>query len=180
MTIAAPSKQVPKRRPSSPEPATREPPARTRLPGPAPKRSSTPHGRGGTSLFQVPFVSVMSDPEIALLARALDLTTHMYPKMRPSPNSPGVARLDHYSGLFLERGVGEGQWLLEARTWGHPATESVHEWHLLAAGAARLLDPTVTFPKRLAVVSPEYPMRPLGRAANKRFARIGRRILGLS
>jgi hypothetical protein len=180
MTVAVPSKQVPKRRPSSREPAVREPPARTRLPGPAPKRPSAPHGRGGTSLFQVSFASVMSDPEIALLARALDLTTHMYPKMRPSPNSPGVARLDYYSGLFLDRGVGDGQWVLDARTWGHPAPGSVHEWHLLAAGAARLLDPTVTFPKRLAVVSPQYPMRPLGRAANKRSARIGRRILGLS
>lgn len=180
MTIAAPSKQVPKRRPSSPKPAAREPTARTRLPRLAPKRPSTPHGRGGTSLFEVSFASVMGDPEIALLARALDLTTHMYPKMRPSPNSPGVARLDHYSGLFLERGVGEGRWVLEARTWGHPALENVHEWHLLAAGAARLLDPTVTFPKRQVAVSPQYPMRPLGRAANKRSARIGRRILGLS
>ena len=180
MTIAGPSKRVPTRRPRSPEPAARASPARTHLPGPAPKRLPTPHGRGGTSLFEVSFASVMSDPEIALLARALDLTTHMYPKMRPSPNSPGVARLDYYSGLFLERGVGEGHWVLEARTWGQPAPESVHEWHLLAAGAARLLDPTVTFPKRLPVVSPHYAPRPPGRAANKRSARIGRRILGLS
>jgi hypothetical protein len=180
MTIAAPSKQVPKRWPSSPEPAAREPPARTRLPGPAPTPTSTPHGRGGTILFQVPFASVMSNPEIALLARTLDLTTHMYPKMRPSPNSPGVARLDHYSGLFLERGAAEGQWVLEARTWGHPASESVHEWHLLAAGAAHMLDPAVTFPERLTGVSPGYPTRALGRAANKRLARIGRRILGLA
>ena len=52
--------------------------------------------------------------------------------MRPSPNSPGVARLDHCS-LFLERGAAEGQWVLEARAWGHLATESVHEWHLFAA-----------------------------------------------
>jgi hypothetical protein len=58
----------------------------------------------------------MSDPEIALLARTLDLTMHMHPKMHPDPTSPGVARLDHFSGLFLERGVGEGQWVLEART----------------------------------------------------------------
>jgi len=131
-------------------------------------------------LFEVPFASVMSDPEIELLARALDLTTHMHPKLRPSPSSPGVARLDHFSGLFLERGVGEGHWVLEARTWGHPDRESVHEWHLLAAGAARLLDSTVTFPKGRAVVSPQYPMHPPGRAANKRSARIRRRILGLT
>jgi hypothetical protein len=180
MTIAAPPKQVPGRRPSAPAPAAHEPLARTRRREPAAKRPSTPHGRGGTSLFEVSFASVMSDPEIALLARSLDLTTHMYPKMRPSPNSPGVARLDHYSGLFLERGVGEGHWVLEARTWGQPAPQRVHEWHVLAAGAARLLDPTVTFLKRLPVVSPEYAVCPLGRAANKRSARIGRRILGLS
>lgn len=180
MTVTAPPKQVPKRRPSSMEPATQEPPARVRLTAPAPKPITTRHGRGGTILFQVPFASVMSDPEIALLARTLDLTTHMYPKMHPSPNSPGVVRLDHYSGLFLEHGYVDGGWVLEGRTWGHPAAQSIHEWQVLAAGAARLLDPTVTFPKTLAVVSPEYPTRPVGRAANKRFARIGRRIRRLS
>ena len=83
-------------------------------------------------LFEVPFTSAMSDPDLAVLARVLDLSTHMQQKMRPDPNSPGVARLDHFSGLFLERGGDEGRWVLEARTWGDPAPRSVHEWHVLA------------------------------------------------
>lgn len=137
------------------------------------------NARGGVTLFQVTFATAMTDGDIALLARTLDLTTHMYPKMHPSPNSPGVARLDHFSGLFLKRAQADGYWVLEARTWGHPARKSIHEWQLTAAAAARLLDPTVALPERLAVVSSEHPTRPPGRAATKRLARIGRRILGL-
>ena len=120
----------------------------------------------------------MSDSDVALLVRTLDLTTHMYPKPRRSP-APGAVRLDHSSGLFLELGAAEGQWVLEGRTWGHPAPEAVHEWLVLAAGAAHLLDRTVPFPDRLTTVSPEYPMRPMGRAANKRLAGLRRRITGL-
>ncbi len=151
---------------------------RTGPPGSARAIASTPQGRGATTLFQVPFASGMSDPNVALLVRTLDLTTHMYPKPGRSP-APGVVRLDHFSGLFLERGAEEGQWVLEARTWGHPAPENVHEWLVLAAGAAHLLDPTVMFPERLPAVPPEYPMRPVGRAANKRLAGFRRRITGL-
>ena len=135
--------------------------------------------RGGVVLFQVPFASPMSDCDLAVLARLLDLSTHMFPKMSPDPNSPGVARLDHFSGLFLKRGATARQWVLEARTWGQPAPESVHEWHLVAAGAARQLDPAVTTPGRLSASSPEIPARPLVRAANKRIARIRRRLVGL-
>jgi hypothetical protein len=94
-------------------------------------------------LFQVPFASTMSDCDLALLARLLDLSTHMCPKMHPDPNSPGVARLDHFSGLFLKRGGTAGQWVLEARTWGQPGPQSVNEWNLLAAGAE--LDPHLGF-----------------------------------
>ncbi len=59
----------------------------------------------------------MTDADLARLARSTDLSTHMYPKQRPNPTSPGVARLDHFSGLYLERGPAEGDWVLEARTW---------------------------------------------------------------
>ncbi|MGA2928117.1 MAG: hypothetical protein ABSG43_19395 [Solirubrobacteraceae bacterium] len=135
----------------------------------------------------------MGDCDLALVARMLDLSTHMHPRMRPGRDalrrrndriptchdSPGLARLDHYSGLFLKRGVTEGDWTLEARTWGHPPPDSVHEWHVLAAGAAHQLDPTVTFPDRLHATSSEIADRPLGRAANKRLARIRRRLVGL-
>jgi hypothetical protein len=50
---------------------------------------------------------------------------------------------------FLVRGDGPQDWRLEGRTWGAPAPESVHGWHLVAADAARLLDPTVPVPSRL-------------------------------
>jgi hypothetical protein len=179
MTTAALLRPASKRRPHAREPAALQPIAHTQLSQPAPTRAPTPKGRGATTLFRVSFASAMSDGDVALLARTLDLTTHMHPRLRQSPTSPGLVRLDHHSGLFLERGAAEGGWVLKARTWGHPALSTVHEWHVLAAGAARLLDPSVSFPERLATVSPEYPMRPLGRAANKRSARIRRRILGL-
>lgn len=141
--------------------------------------SVQPHGRGGKVLFEVPFTTAMSDADLALLARVLDLWTHMYPKMRPDPTSPGVARLDHFSGLFLERGANEGQWVLQARTWGNPAPQSIHEWHLLAAQAARQLDPRVTLPERLPATHRETPDRPLGQAANKRLARLRRHLVSL-
>jgi hypothetical protein len=115
----------------------------------------------------------MGDPDIARLARTLDLTMH------PNATSLGAVRLDHQSGLFLARGDVEGHWVLEARTWGHPDPVSVHDWYVLATGAARLFDPDVVLPERLAAVSPEYPLRTVGRAANKRSARFGRHILGL-
>jgi hypothetical protein len=54
-----------------------------------------------------------------------------------------------------ESGSVKGQWMLEARTWGHPAPQSIHEWHVLAAGAAHQLDPTVSLPERLTVTTPE-------------------------
>jgi hypothetical protein len=137
-------------------------------------------GRGGRVLFEVPFTSAMRDSDLAVLAHVLDLSTHMYPKMRPDPNSPGVARLDHFSGLFLERGADEGQWLLEARTWGNPAPQNVHEWQVLATQAARQLDPRVTLPERLPDLQRATPDRPLGRAANGRLASFRRRLVGLS
>ncbi|MHB1570484.1 MAG: hypothetical protein ACYCXW_18680 [Solirubrobacteraceae bacterium] len=144
--------------------------------GPSPGRPP----RGATTLFEVPFASAMSDLDLALLERALDLTIRTHAKMHPRPDSPGFTRLDHSSGLFLERGAAEGHWMLQARTWGHPAPQSVHEWHVVAAGAAHQLDPTVTLPKRLSASAPETPNRPLGRAANKRLAQIRRHMVGLS
>ncbi len=138
-----------------------------------------PHHRGGKVMFQVPFTSAMGDADLAVLAHVLDLSTHMYPKMRPDPNSPGVARLDHFSGLFLERGADEGQWMLEGRTWGKPAPRTVHEWHLLAALAARQLDPDVTLPEPMPNAHASTPDRPRGRAANRRLGRLRRRMAGL-
>jgi hypothetical protein len=121
----------------------------------------------------------MRDGDLAVLAHVLDLSTHMYPKMRPDPNSPGVARLDYFSGLFLERGGEQGQWVLEARTWGNPTRQTVHEWEVLVAQAARQLDPRVTPPERLPDSQLATPDRPLGKAANGRLASFRRRLVGL-
>ncbi len=134
-----------------------------------------PHHRGGTVLFEVAFTSATSDADLALLGHVLDLWTHM----RPDPTSPGVARLDHFSGLFLERGAEKDQWVLQARTWGKPAAQTVHEWHLLAAQAARQLDPHVALPERPPSRRPSTQVRPLGQAADKRLTRIHQRLAGL-
>ncbi len=175
-TIAPPT---PRRSSDDHAPRPRPVPARAAGAAPVALPHINPHRRGGKVMFQVAFGSAMSDADLAVLARVLDLSTHMYPKMRPDPNSPGVARLDHFSGLFLERGAAEGQWRLEARTWGTPAPETAHEWHLLAAQAARRLDPHVTLPKRLPGTRPSTPDCPLGRAANRRLAHLRRRLVGL-
>jgi hypothetical protein len=100
-------------------------------------------------MFAVPFQTAMSDPDVHRLNSVLRMDTHLHPKMRASPASPGVSRLDFFSGLFLVRGDGPHEWRLEGRTWGAPAPQSVHGWHLVAADAARLLDATVPVPSRL-------------------------------
>jgi hypothetical protein len=131
------------------------------------------------TLFEVPFSSAMNDGDKALLTRALDLSRRMHPSMQPRHQSPGLARLDQHSGLFLNRGAADGEWVLLARTWGHPARRSVHEWHVLAAAAAHQLDPTVVLPERRIMEAAEIPDVPVGRVANKRFAHIRRRMAGL-
>ena len=98
------------------------------------------------AMFSVPFSSTLSDQLVARLASTLNLATHLHPKLRDSPASPGVVRLDFDSGLFLMRGANEDEWVLEGRTWGDPPEQTVHEWHLGALVAAHQLDPTVAPP----------------------------------
>jgi hypothetical protein len=179
MTAVPTSTAAPRCRHSADAPRAPRSPNPDSSPAEVPAAGRQSHGRGGRVLFEVPFTSAMSDSDLAVLARVLDLSTHMYPKMRPDPNSPGVARLDHFSGVFLERGADEGQWVLEARTWGQPAPQSAHEWHVLVAQAARQLDPRVTLPDRLPDLHRQTPDRPLGQAANRRLASVRRRIVGL-
>ena len=100
-------------------------------------------------MFVVPFQTAMSDADIHRLNTVLGTDTHLHPKLRASPASPGVSRLDFFSGLFLVRGDRPHEWRLEGRTWGAPVPRSVHGWHMVAADAARLLDPTVPVPPRL-------------------------------
>jgi hypothetical protein len=149
MITTARSKYAAHDSPSRLEPGTRrEPAGQGRVAGVlAPM--VVPVRSGATALFAVPFVSAMSDPDIAVLARTLDLVTHMHPKLHDSPTSPGVVRLDFHSGLFLKRGPDERHWVLEGRTWGHPSPSIVHDWHLCAAAAAHRLDPSVPTPTRL-------------------------------
>jgi len=146
---------APKHSPSRREPAARRKPTSRARAAHVAAPTATPQRTGATTLFAVPFASAMSDADIALLACTLGLVTHMHPKLFNSPTSAGLVRLDFYSGLFLERGPAEGQWVLEGRTWGDPSPSIVHEWHLCAAAAAHRLDPAVAFPKRLAVATPE-------------------------
>ena len=101
---------------------------------------------GARTMFSVPFASTMNDGDIAYLAKTLNLTTHLHPKLHHSPTSPGVVRLDFDSGLFLVRGANKGEWALEGRTLGDPLPQAVDEWHLSATVAARQLDPTVVLP----------------------------------
>jgi len=57
-----------------------------------------------TTLFEVPFASAMSDLDLALLERTLNLSLRPDAKKDPRPASLGFARLDRDSGLFLEPG----------------------------------------------------------------------------
>jgi hypothetical protein len=159
-------------------PMVRPPSVRRHL-ADVPAPASAPPAQGPTTLFEITFATAMTDGDLALLVRALDLSRRMHPPMHPRHESPGLARLDHNSGLSLKRGSTDGHWTLQAQTWGHPAPRSVHEWHVLAAGAAHQLDPTVALPERLNGSAPEIPDRPLGRAANRRLAGFRRRMVGL-
>ena len=142
----APSKAASKHPSSRREPAARGEPIRRARAAHVPAPTATPQRSGATTLFAVSFASAMSDADIAVLASTLGLVMHMHPKLHDSPTSPGVVRLDFYSGLFLKRGPVEGQWVLEGRTWGDPSPPFVHDWHLRAAAAAHRLDPAVAFP----------------------------------
>lgn len=138
-----------------------------------------PNPHGGQTLFAIPFASEMTNRDSGRLAGSLGMSTDLHPTTGPRHDNPGVVRLDHQSGLFLIRGETQGEWTLEARTWGQPPAQSVHDWEVLAAVAARQLDPTVTLPDRVAVLAAaDVPDLPVGRAANRRFARFRLRLAG--
>jgi hypothetical protein len=105
------------------------------------------YGRPRVTLFSVPFKSRMTDEDIERLRRSLDLVTYVTDTSGVSGASPGVVP-DSWSGLFLERGAGQDEWVLEGRTWDDPPESAVYEWHVRAALAAKELDPTVQMPAR--------------------------------
>jgi hypothetical protein len=134
---------------------------------------------GAVTLFAIPFASTMSDRDVSSLVLALDFDT----RTAPAGSSPEArlvsARLDQDSGLFLKAGEGERQWVLEARTWGHPDPESVHRWNVSAATAARRIDPTVKLPERRRGQGPVISEGHVGRVENTRFAGLRRRLTGV-
>jgi hypothetical protein len=114
-------------------------------------------------LFEVPFESPMSDADVSRLVAVLNMVVCLHPKLHESPASAGVVRLDFGSGLFLLHGNAPSEWSIQARTWEHPAEQTVHKWHLLAADAARLLDANVPVPIRTgASCRVPVPIRPRG------------------
>jgi hypothetical protein len=145
-----------------------------------PDVAARPRAHGPTTLFEVAFATAMTEGDLAVLVRALGLFTNLRQKGRPPEDDLGFARLDHSSGLYLKRSAVEGQWLLQARTWGDPASDSVHTWHVLAAGCAHQLDPAVTPPERLGLSPPSILNRRLEPGGNTRLGRFRRRLVGLA
>ena len=146
----------------------------------APAPGIAPHGRGGRVLFEVPFTSAMGDADLALLARLLDLSTHMYPKMRPDPTSPGVARLDHFSGLFLERGADQRPMGNAGPHLGKPCSPERPRMASARRPSGSPARRRVTLPERLPDTHIQIADRPLAQAATKRLANIRRHLVGLT
>jgi hypothetical protein len=130
------------------------------------------------TLFAIPLASTMNDRDVSSLVLALDFDTRTAAAGAAPEARLVSARLYHNSGLFLEPGEGQGQWVLEGRTWGHPDPESVHRWKVSAATAARRIDPTVELPQRLDDGAPKVSVTHVGRAENTRFAGLRRRLTG--
>jgi hypothetical protein len=92
--------------------------------GQAARQKDLPRPPPRWTLFSIPFKSRMTDADAARLRASLDLVTYTIPKPGLFAASPGLVPLDSWSGLFLERGAGEDEWALEARTWGIRRTRS--------------------------------------------------------
>jgi hypothetical protein len=139
-----------------------------------------PPARVPVTLFQVTFTAAMDGEDLAVLAGALDMPTTLRSGRDASERDLGFARLDHFSGLFLRRGTVEGDYVLQAVTWGHPGREAIHRWHVAAAAAARQLDPSVKAPDRAANTAPPISVGHVGRSSNRRMSRLRRRLVGVS
>ena len=101
-----------------------------------------------TVLFRIPFSADMTPRVTTLLSRELNMFLTFDVKAPfPSANQgAGVARLDHFTGLYLFAGKAEDEWILECRTYGSPSAEVAHSFHVNAARVARLIDPSVEIP----------------------------------
>lgn len=138
-----------------------------------------PRSPGARTLWEIPFSSRMTDADSAHLAGLLDMTTYLNVAAASRHDNAGFVELDRDSGLFLHRGDSDGEWTLRAQTWGQPTDQRVHDWEVLAAGAAHRLDPQVTPPERRIAIPAEVPDLHVGRAANKRLAGFRRHLVGI-
>jgi hypothetical protein len=136
--------------------------------------------QGARTLFEVHFASAMTEDNLAVLSSRLGLTTRLAPQAGIGQGDGRFARLDNSSSLFLQRGTTEGTWILEGRTWGEPSPLNVHDWHVVTAYAAQLLDPTVRPPERQPATASSTPQRSVSASQNKRFSRIRRRLVGMT
>lgn len=103
-----------------------------------------------TVLFRIPFRAQMTPRVTTLLSRELDMFLTFDVKAPSANQGAGVARLDHFTGLYLFPGDADDEWLLECRTYGSPSVEVAHCFHVNAARVARLIDPSVEIPGRLS------------------------------
>jgi hypothetical protein len=136
--------------------------------------------KGANTLFDVNFSSAMTEADRAVLSTRLGLTSHVVPQADPSQGDVRFSRLDNSSSLFLQPGSEAGTWLLQGRTWGDPSAQNVHDWHVVAAYAAQLLDSSVTPPGRRPISQTTAPQRDVSASQNKRFSQIRRRLVGMT
>jgi hypothetical protein len=190
MTTATLPRSRPQRRrdvhrrqpPASAAPATASAsalPLPAELPGGEAMPPINPRHHGGTVVFEIGFDSGMTGSELELLRRQLAMTTHVEHKLSVDPNSPAHAQLDRESSLLLEPGLAPDRWVLQARTWGSPSPRTVHDWQVRVAQVAQRLDRKVAVPTSVPGAPYGGPLRPVGRAANRRFAAARRRLMGL-
>jgi hypothetical protein len=136
--------------------------------------------QGANTLFDVHFARAMTEENLAVLSSRLGLTTHVVPQADTSQGDVRFARLDNSSSLFLQAGSTEGTWILQGRTWGQPSSLNVHDWHVVTAYAAQLLDPSVRPPARQPIATSSAPLRFVSAGQNKRFSRLRRRLVGMA
>lgn len=127
-------------------------------------RSRGPRTDTSTLLFRIPFRSAMAAEDANRLRHAIGMHLHLDRK-HPAVAPPlGVAELDPGSALYLVRGEGEDEWVLEGRTWGAPAPGVVRGWKLKASLAARALDPSAPPPQPLPAAERSGRRTPLNAA----------------
>lgn len=110
------------------------------------------------------FCGPMTDMDLARSRAELDLVTYTTPGPGVSGTSPGVVPLASWSGLFLERGEDENQWILKDRSRSNPPDSAIHEWDGWAGVAAPGLDPSLKVPARARNVGPRSQSHPPSRA----------------